>query len=289
VTRIQDAEAAWLEYSNQQKVPIAGSCSIGRSPSNQLAIPSDTVSRRHAAIEVQRGTEFWLVDYGSRNGTYVNGLRIVQPTKLQHGDRIRVGSVEVVFHLPLSHRPVGSDTLVTDTTVTDIRQVRCWLLVADIIDSTRMFTDLAPDEVPKLAGRWVADCRKTIETHGGRINQFLGDGFFAYWRDHENTPSAVQRALKALADLQDQACPPFRMVAHYGEVVVGGVSLGEEERISGKEVHFTFRLEKLAGKLGVSRILSHAAREKLGGMVAARELGQYTLQGFEAEVTLYTF
>jgi adenylate cyclase len=287
--QLQTLDPAWLEYSDQRQAVVAGSCSIGRSASNHVALASDKVSRRHAAIQVQQGNEFWLVDFGSRNGTYVNGLRIVQPTKLRDGDRIRIGSHELVFHLPVSHQPSVAESVVTDTTIADIRQVRCWLLVADIIDSTRMIKELPPEEVPKLAGRWVAACRRALEGHGGRINQFMGDGFFAYWRDQQSPAAMVQSGLSELRQLQDEALPSFRMVVHYGEVVVGGVSVGEEERISGREVHFAFRLEKLAGSLGVPRLLSHACWERLGRISSARELGLYSLPGFEEKVPVYAF
>jgi hypothetical protein len=79
------------------------------------------------------------------------------------------------------------------------------------------------------------------------------------------------------------------LVAHYGEVVFGGFSLGEEERISGEEVHFTFRMEKLAGILKEPRLLSPAARERLGASVEARELGRFRLPGFETEIPMYAF
>jgi len=280
---------AWLEDTNHQRIAIRGLCSIGRSASNQVALPSDKVSRRHAIIQVQRENEFWLVDFGSRNGTYLNGRRIIQPTRLHPEDRVTIGPFEFVFRLPQPEGGTGHGTVVTDTTVADIRFATCWLLVADIVDSTRLLKELPLDEVPTITGRWVAECKQTIEEHGGRINQFMGDGFFAYWRDHEGGAVAVAKALQALRRLQDHARPAFRVVAHYGEVVMGGLALGEEERISGGEVHFAFRMEKLAGKLGETRLLSHPAWERLAALVEAREVGRHVLPGFEAEVAMYTF
>ena len=101
--------------------------------------------------------------------------------------------------------------------------------------------------------------------------------------------SLVAATLQALGRLQEQARPAFRVVAHYGAAVIGGVSLGEEERISGREVHFTFRMEKLAGQLGEVRLLSQPAWERLAALVEARAVGDHALPGFEPKVPMYAF
>ncbi|GAA5048251.1 FHA domain-containing protein [Nocardia callitridis] len=72
---------------------------IGRSPQADLALSWDAeVSRLHAAIEYL-GTQWTIVDDGlSRNGTFVNGDRLVGRRRLIAGDRIRVGTSIVSFH-----------------------------------------------------------------------------------------------------------------------------------------------------------------------------------------------
>lgn len=281
--------AAWLENPQGSQFPIQGVCSLGRAASNQVSLPCDKVSRRHALIRAQSENEYWLVDFGSRNGTYLNGRRLNQPTRLNHGDRLAIGSFEFVFRMKPSSEAAGDGTALGQATVTDIRQVTCWLLVADIIDSTGLVQSLPLDELPAVTGRWVAECKHTIEEHGGRINQFMGDGFFAYWREYEGSAVLVARALQALGRLQAQERPAFRMVAHHGGVVLGGFSVGEEERISGAEVHFVFRLEKLAGALGEVRLLSHPAWQRLSALVDAREAGRHQLPGFEPAIRVYAF
>jgi pSer/pThr/pTyr-binding forkhead associated (FHA) protein len=289
VTNPLNGPVAWLEDANHKRIPIQGACAIGRSPSNQLTLASDKISRRHAIIQIQRETEYWLVDFGSRNGTFVNGQRIIQPTRLRHEDRLNIGPFEFIFRLTQPPDATVSGTVLAQSTVTDIRLASCWLLVADIVASTQLLQSLPLDELPGLTGAWVAECKQTIEEHGGRINQFMGDGFFAYWRDHEGTALMVGNALQALRRMQDHARPAFRIVAHFGGVVFGGLSLGEVERISGAEVHFVFRMEKLAGKLGQLRMLSSPAWERLAAIVEAREIGRHVLPGFDAEAAMYAF
>lgn len=68
---------------------------IGRSPEADVVILDEKVSRIHCGIRYWDG-DFYIKDLKSKNGTYVNDRRI-DVAKLQPGDRIRVGSVILVF------------------------------------------------------------------------------------------------------------------------------------------------------------------------------------------------
>src|SRR5262245_13621722 len=65
---------------------------IGRKAENDLQLLSDTISRQHAEIIYENDT-FYLVDVGSKRGSYVNDQRI-ERCALQHQDRIRIGGDE---------------------------------------------------------------------------------------------------------------------------------------------------------------------------------------------------
>ena len=68
---------------------------IGRSKESDIRVSDPNVSRRHAEIR-QEGSTYWIVDLGSTNGISVNG-RNLKRSKLDDGDRITIGSTEVVF------------------------------------------------------------------------------------------------------------------------------------------------------------------------------------------------
>lgn len=70
---------------------------IGRSADADLVILDDKASRIHCGIRRWDG-DFFIKDLKSRNGTYVNGERI-EMVKLNHSDRIRVGSVLFSFEM----------------------------------------------------------------------------------------------------------------------------------------------------------------------------------------------
>lgn len=67
---------------------------IGRAEECDLRPLSEEVSRKHCAI-IQKDDVLWAKDLRSRNGTFVNGLRIGEPKQLADGDLVRVGSLEL--------------------------------------------------------------------------------------------------------------------------------------------------------------------------------------------------
>jgi hypothetical protein len=72
---------------------------IGRTPNNDLPIKDTRISRHHARITEHDGS-LWIEDLGSTNKTYINGSPIEEPTRLNEGDVIRLGSSALTFRLP---------------------------------------------------------------------------------------------------------------------------------------------------------------------------------------------
>ena len=63
---------------------------IGRGPNCDCLLAEESVSRRHA--ELRRDGERWFIrDLGSRNGTRVNGMRVIEEVEVRPGDRITLG------------------------------------------------------------------------------------------------------------------------------------------------------------------------------------------------------
>ncbi|MGZ5445101.1 MAG: FHA domain-containing protein [Thermoanaerobaculia bacterium] len=89
-------------------------CTIGRSEDNGIAVPDGSVSSKHARI-VRGEDGFVIEDLQSRNGTFVNGERVVEgQRKLSDGDLIRVGKVIMTFN-------VARETKAGDTTQPEVR------------------------------------------------------------------------------------------------------------------------------------------------------------------------
>lgn len=66
---------------------------VGRAPRADFVVDAPLVSRLHCRVTAGDDT-IEVVDLSSTNGTYVNGRR-VKRAELKHGDRLRVGRVEL--------------------------------------------------------------------------------------------------------------------------------------------------------------------------------------------------
>lgn len=85
-----------LRYQGSDLELPPGAFVVGRSSTCNLALDDALVSRRHATI-TNRVDAVWVEDMGSRNGVVVNGARIPGPTKLNHLDRVTIGSHDIVL------------------------------------------------------------------------------------------------------------------------------------------------------------------------------------------------
>lgn len=285
-----DRVEAWLEKPDGSRVAVTGGLSLGRTPDNALMLADARVSRRHALIHPQGAEGCWLVDLGSRNGTYVNQRRVGRPVRLHDGDHIQVGPFALVFRQAHSPAATSPDRMAGQQTFVEVRMQPCWLLVLDVVRSTDLARTLPAGEMAMVLGRWFDACKHLIETHRGVINKFLGDGLLAYWPDGPGQePHKLGPLIEELRALQAAAHPAFRFVLHRGLVTLGGAASLGEESLSGPEVHFVFRMEKLAGHLGLGALLSAPAASALAGMVTLRPHGDHELPGFAGRHMFFGF
>ena len=70
--------------------------SIGRSPDNGIVIDNPAISSYHARVFHEDG-RLMLQDFGSLNGTFVNGQRLAAERLLRPGDVLVVGGTEMTY------------------------------------------------------------------------------------------------------------------------------------------------------------------------------------------------
>jgi len=91
-----------------ERIDLRTELRIGRAEDNDLDLADPKVSRHHARI-TREGVTYVVEDLGSANGTRVNGVLLVGKHRLKHGERIAVGSAELVYQEP---GRASDDTLV---------------------------------------------------------------------------------------------------------------------------------------------------------------------------------
>lgn len=88
----------WLVVRERTFVLAEGENVIGRDPRCQIWIDEGGVSRRHAAIHIDRVNRVAMVrDLDSTNGTFVGAARVTESLQLADGDVVTIGPVELTY------------------------------------------------------------------------------------------------------------------------------------------------------------------------------------------------
>jgi hypothetical protein len=91
--------AAALVAADGRQYPLVGPVTrVGRGPQCGLQLSHPSVSTQHADVE-ERGGRYVVRDLGSRNGTFVNGLRIAAETPLSPGDQLAFGEARLALQV----------------------------------------------------------------------------------------------------------------------------------------------------------------------------------------------
>jgi adenylate cyclase len=170
----------------------------------------------------------------------------------------------------------------------DIERIQAVLLLSDLRGFTTLSDRLPGEQVIALLNEYFDCLVPPIETQGGEVLKFTGDGLLAIFPVATDAAPACAAALAAakiaraaLEEANADRQPAFRcgIALHLGEVLYGNV--GSASRLDfttvGPAVNLTARLETLARDLDCEIVLSssfaaHCER-------AVRSLGRFELRG----------
>jgi pSer/pThr/pTyr-binding forkhead associated (FHA) protein len=115
----------------QVLLELAGEITVGRGADCDVALGWDReVSRLHAQLE-RVGGQWVLVDDGlSRNGSFVNGERVVGRRVLRDGDRLVFGETPVVYRAPATTGGSSTIGVTTSPAAVNLTPTQKQILVA---------------------------------------------------------------------------------------------------------------------------------------------------------------
>jgi uncharacterized RDD family membrane protein YckC len=164
--------------SARREIPLARALlSIGRDPSNDVVLPDAMVSRRHAVIEC-RGSQYFIRDCNSSNGSLVNGDRVSERS-LRDGDLVAIGTARLLFREEVSPEDAAAKVVQHPSSP----RLQCTVCQADYrkgdVFCRQCGASLAPSAPVKavcaacgtvvaLPARFCNACGKALEVEDGR-------------------------------------------------------------------------------------------------------------------------
>lgn len=181
-----------------------------------------------------------------------------------------------------------------------VSTIRSAMLFADMRNSVGHTANLSAEQAVGVFNA-LFDCLvPPIETRGGEVLKYIGDGLLAIFRESKDGPvcNAAERALMAAEDAlrgiakhnlahPDSLPMHVGIALHYGEAAYGNVGSGVrlDFTVIGRDVGLASRIANMNRPLGQSLLMSAPFVEKLRR--PARRLGAYPARGFDQPLEVF--
>jgi adenylate cyclase len=247
--------------------------------------------------------DYYLIDMGSRNGSLVNERRVGTPVALRDGDRLKVGSAEIIFCNPSAARPASVPANDNGAaTICDLRRCLVSVLVIDMRGFAVLSQQIDNALLCQMMGSWFGEADRIMRKHGSTAEKYLGDAVMAVWEHSAKGRESeeILNILLALAEFVEFtealgarfAIPGGLHVGaglNTGSATVGntGASQVTDYTAHGECVNAAFRLESATKSLQTDLCLGKATSDFLRSWPAAAAYLRETdveLKGYTASV-----
>lgn len=265
--------SAYLEMpraGGNQKVGLENGImwKIGRGEQNNVILADEWVSRNHAILQRTEAGDYYLIDMGSRNGSFVNGVRVSIPMVLKDGDRISFGEYQLTFRCQdrPAPDPHPEPNRQTDSTKALLVPRLITVLVVDLRDYTKLAQRIDEALLCQTIGTWFRQGGQIMQQQGSWAQKYIGDAVMAIWLHQTAGQESreIIKIVKALADfaevtfsLQGQFDLPSRLRIgagiNTGLATVGNTGTGEltDYTAMGDTVNAAFRMETSTKDIGL--------------------------------------
>lgn len=253
-------------------------------------------------LQMMETGEFYLIDLGSRNGTFVNGRRVSVPVNLSDSDHLTFGQTELQFFCPTGDRSANDfDAINANMTATATLHLRRLIsvMVMDIRDYTVLSRQLDESVLSEFIGTWFRRAGEIISHHGSWIDKYIGDAVMAVWihgaesvgpEDLLQILHAMNELAKMTSQLHKQFPLPFPLRVgaglNTGYAMVGNTGTGTQPDYTaiGDTVNAAFRFESSTKQLGLDVAVGETTFDYLAKMPGLEDLFRryiVNLKGYE--------
>lgn len=241
---------------------------VGRGKENDLVLNDQWISRHHAILQTTDTGDFYLIDLGSLNGTFVNGRRVTVPVTLNNGDQVTFGKTGVQFYCPpqlnKADETVSVIKDINSTSTLHERQLTS-VMVVDMRNFTVLTRQLDEQVLSQMIGNWFREAGNIIRDMGSWVDKYIGDAVMAIWfhGKQDVNPDEIRQIFLAVNQINRMTQKlssdyplPFQLQIgagiNTGYAMVGNTGSSEHPDYTaiGDTVNAAFRLESATKKIG---------------------------------------
>jgi adenylate cyclase len=251
--------------------------------------------------------EFYIIDLGSRNGTFVNGRRVSIPLTLQNGDHLTFGQTELQFFCQFRRKTGAPAELDEDEAVTATLLERRLIsvMVVDIRNFTVLTRQMDEQILSEVIGTWFRRSGQILRDHGSWVDKYIGDAVMAVWF-HSTQKVSNQEVIQILQTLSALHLVTEELSARYplpfplrigagvntGYAMVGNTGSGDRPDYTalGDTVNAAFRLESSTKEIGADIAMGETTYQYVAALgVRSTPFKQYkvNLKGYDLPTLTY--
>jgi adenylate cyclase len=188
----------------------------------------------------------------------------------------------------------------------DVEEIHAVILFCDMRDSTVLSETLSAEDYLRLLNDYFDAVGHAVESRGGEVLKFIGDGLLAIFPCERNAASdcdaadraiwaveaALQRLIQVSKPFEENGCAPLRVgfALHVGDVMYGNVGASNrlDFTVTGPAVNKVSRLESLSKETGEAIIVSEEMKKRSGRLPNCfKNLGEVELRGIQGKHKAY--
>jgi class 3 adenylate cyclase len=301
----------WIDKNERsQRIEIVDKLFIGRSckgvdPKKRVLIRNAQVSRDHAVIS-RRASGLQITDR-SKNGTWVNGVRLAAgaSSDISDGDMIGIGGCSFHVYCPENITDVKDKAILTAGTMVTPAEVVVTNVVADVREFTTFSQTHNSSDVYSLMKEIFDTFSAIVYKFKGTIKDYAGDAVFAFW-DHYVEPVNAQAVLACRASIEQvQKINEIRGRPSSKKMNVDNLQMGwgittgtvtmshygsraADLALVGDCTNLAFRLSGMANKVLSPKILiCTQTAELVRKDLAVKDLGNVSIKGRKGKEHVY--
>ena len=176
------------------------------------------------------------------------------------------------------------------------------IMFADVRGFTALSEPMSPYDVIYFLNRYFHLTSKVIESYGGYIDNYMGDGLMALF-GQDDAPDAAFRAVSAALTMLEEVQKRSKhfeelygvsvrigIGINYGNAVVGMIGAGDRQRMTaiGDAVNFASRIESANKKYGTELLISNEVHRSIADRITVgRQIEHVVIEGKTGQRVLH--